>query len=80
MTEMKSNLEREPDPIKHLLKAAMPRMKDDAEPARDLWPDVLRRMDREPVSVSWFDWALAGGLVALAVAFPTAIPVFLYYL
>jgi hypothetical protein len=30
--------------------------------------------------VPWFDWALAGGVAAFAVAFPVSIPVLLYYL
>jgi hypothetical protein len=80
MTEMNHNLNKESERIKELLKAAVPRIAEDAEPSRDLWPDVLRRLDREPVKVPWFDWALVGGLVVLAAAFPTAIPVFLYYL
>lgn len=86
MTKMNHNLNHEKDRmpeserIEELLKAAVPRIAEDAEPKRDLWPDVLRRMDREPVRVPWFDWALAGGLIALAAAFPTAIPVFLYYM
>ncbi|MFZ0302755.1 MAG: hypothetical protein WAL75_08720 [Terracidiphilus sp.] len=85
MTETKTNSDHESNRIpesermKDLLKASVPRIADDA-PTRDLWPDVLRRIDREQVSVPWFDWALVGGLVALVVAFPTAIPVFLYYL
>jgi hypothetical protein len=52
----------------------------DAEPARDLWPDVLRRLDATPASPPWYDLALAGGLVALTAFFPAAIPVFLYFL
>jgi hypothetical protein len=76
MTEMN----HESDRMKNLLKAAVPRIADDAEPSRDLWPDVLKRMDRSPSRVPWFDWALAAGLVALAAAFPSAIPVLLYYL
>jgi hypothetical protein len=80
MTEMNHNLNHESERIEELLKAAVPRIAEDAEPRRDLWPDVLRRMDREPARVPWFDWALAAGLVALAATFPTAIPVFLYYL
>jgi hypothetical protein len=31
-------------------------------------------------AVPWFDWALAGGVALLAVAFPAAVPVLLYYL
>jgi hypothetical protein len=80
MTEMKPNLNHESDRMKPLLRAAMPRIAEDAEPSRDLWPDVLRRMSRKTEKVPWFDWALAGGLVALVAAFPSAIPVILYYL
>lgn len=54
------------------------------EPSRDLWPEVLRGISAGPAlqvkSVPWFDWALAGGLLAFAAAFPAAIPVVLYYL
>ncbi len=67
-----------------LLKSAIPRMDDDAELPRDLWPAMLRRMDepsaRGVASVPWFDWALAGGLVAFAAIAPRTIPVILYYL
>ncbi len=80
MTEKKPNLDHESDPIKELLKAAMPRVAEDAAPSRDLWLEVLRKMDREPVRIPWFDWVLVGGLVVLAAVFPSAIPVFLYYL
>jgi len=80
MTEIKPRSSDESERIEELLKAAVPRTADEAEPARDLWPDVLRRMDREPVSVPWFDWALVGGLVALVAAFPSAVPVILYYM
>ena len=73
--------------IKELLKQALPPVVPDGEPARDLWPQVLRRLDQEPVairalprSMPWFDWALIAGLVVFAVSFPATIPVFLYYL
>jgi hypothetical protein len=79
--------------IKQLLKQALPPVAPDAEPARDLWPAVLRRLDTEGAptrarpeqsalhqSPPWFDWALAAGLVVFAIAFPATIPVFLYYL
>lgn len=64
--------------------SALPRVGDDAGLDRDLWPAMLRRMDRESVRgaarVPWFDWALAGGLVAFAAIVPRTIPVILYYL
>jgi hypothetical protein len=75
------------DRIKRLLQQAMPPVDAGAEPRHDLWPSVLRRLDRSavpyrslPISVPLLDWALLAGLVALAVVFPATIPVFLYYL
>jgi len=73
---------------KQLLKQALPPVASNAEPERDLWPAVLRRLDEDAVAprcatsqpVPWFDWALLGGLVVFAVSFPATIPVFLYYL
>jgi hypothetical protein len=76
------------DRIKQLLKQTLPPVQANAEPERDLWPAVLRRLDEDAVaprratlqSVPWFDWALLGGLVVFTVSFPAIIPVFLYYL
>jgi hypothetical protein len=75
------------DRMKKLLQQALPPVKDDAEPGRDLWPDVLRRLDAETASPgwawldgAWFDGALAAGVVGLVAIFPSAIPVLLFYL
>jgi hypothetical protein len=71
------------DRIRQLLKQTLPPVESSAEPERDLWPAVLRRLDanRTPrYMVPWFDWALLGGLAVFAVSFPATIPVFLYYL
>jgi hypothetical protein len=65
--------------IKKLLKDSLPPI-GDAEPPRDLWPQMLRRLDARTVSVPWFDWALAGGLAVFTLALPASIPVLLYYL
>ena len=70
--------------MKKLLRQALPPMNSDAGPGRDLWPDVLRRMDvNSGASVSpgwaWFDGALAAGIVGLVAIFPAVIPMFLYY-
>jgi hypothetical protein len=72
---------------RQLLKQALPPVERNAEPERDLWPAVLRRLDadavrRQPISFSvpWFDWALLGGLAVFVASFPATIPVFLYYL
>jgi hypothetical protein len=71
------------DRIKQLLKQTLPPVESNAEPERDLWPAVLRRLDGDVAqrkAVPWFDWALLGGLAVFAVSFPATIPVFLYYL
>jgi len=78
------------DRIKELLKSALPPVEPGAEPSRDLWPAVLRRLDAGsapthadsalPLSLPWFDWALIAGLAVFAASFPATIPVFLYYL
>jgi hypothetical protein len=68
----------EQEKMKRLLRKALAPV--DVEPVRDLWPAVLRRIDEGQAAPPWFDWALAGGLVALGALFPAAIPMFLYYL
>lgn len=70
------------DRMKQMLKQALPPVAD-VEPARDLWPAFLRRLDDKPAQSLpwlWFDWALAGGLVAFVALVPASIPVLLYYL
>jgi hypothetical protein len=73
--------------MKQLLKQAVRPVETDAEPARDLWPAVITRLDEhaaaEPAGRSWWVWldgALVAGLVALGVSFPATIPLLLYYL
>jgi hypothetical protein len=77
------------DYMKKLLRQALPPVKGDAGPGRDLWPDVQRRLDAISVvsatlsgarGWAWFDGALLAGLVALIAIFPSVIPLFLYYL
>jgi hypothetical protein len=68
------------DRIKQLLKKALPPADSDAEPSRDLWPAVLRRLDAQPAAAPWYDWALLAGIAVLTVCFPAAIPLLLYYL
>jgi hypothetical protein len=65
--------------IRELLKQAMaPRR--DTELRRDLWPEMLKRLDQRSAPVPWFDWALAGLLGAALIFFPGAIPALLYHL
>jgi hypothetical protein len=75
--------------LKKLLREALPPVDGDAAPERDLWPAMLRRLDAESAALAsqgfargwaWFDGALAASLVGLAVLFPAAIPLALYYL
>jgi hypothetical protein len=67
--------------VERLLQQALPRIEDDAELGRDLWPAMLRKLEeRRKVHVPWFDWVLAGGLAAVLAVFPAWIPVLLYYL
>jgi hypothetical protein len=70
--------------IKKRLRQALPPVNGDQGPEKDLWPNILRRLDagpRLPMSPwAWFDIALLAGLFGVAALFPTAIPVLLYYL
>jgi hypothetical protein len=75
------NREQGTEGVERLLRQALPRIADDNELDRDLWPAMLRRLDeRRTVHVPWFDWALAGGLAAVLALFPAWIPMLLYYL
>ena len=81
--------EHDQDRMKKLLQQALPPMKDDAEPERNLWPAMQRRLaanyTTKPVvqplfNWAWFDGALAASLLGLAACFPASIPLLLYYL
>jgi hypothetical protein len=65
--------------LQALLKQAIAPVKDTELP-RDLWPEMLKKLDRQPVRVPWFDWALAAILSAALLLFPGAIPALLYHL
>jgi hypothetical protein len=73
-----TNEENEKD-LQALLKREFPRLQD-AEPQRDLWPQMLRRLDAQPLRVPWFDWLLAAAVAAALLLFPNAIPALLYQL
>ena len=59
------------------LRKAMPPL-GNAELRQDLWPRMLRRLDRAPKRVPWLDWALAALLLASFFVFPQAVLGFLY--
>jgi hypothetical protein len=65
--------------IKELLRQALAPLKD-TELRRDLWPQMLRKLDEQPSRVPWFDWALAAILCAVLLLFPGTIPALLYHL
>lgn len=73
--------------IKQLLKHSLPPVNSGAEPQRDLWPGVMRRLDDSAAGEVrarrlwvWLDAALLAGLVVLGASFPATIPLLLYYL
>jgi hypothetical protein len=66
--------------LRELLKQAIAPAKN-TELSRDLWPQMLQRLDRQQtVRVPWFDWALAALLSAALLLFPGLIPALLYHL
>ncbi len=52
----------------------------DRELKRDLWPDMLRRLEQPPVRIPWWDWALAAALLLGLLWLPETIPAVLYLL
>jgi hypothetical protein len=68
--------------MKELLKQSISPVQD-AELRRDLWPQMLRKLDEQPLvvaTVPWFDWALAALASAALILFPGIIPALLYHL
>ena len=65
--------------LRALLKKAVPAVRD-PEPRRDLWPQMLLRMEESSLRISWMDWALAAILLAGFFLFPQAILAVLYHL
>ncbi len=47
---------------------------------RDLWPQVLRKLDAGHVGVPWYDWALVGLSAVMFLAFPRLVLLFAYHL
>lgn len=84
--------ELEQKKVAELLKQSFPSV--DRESRRDLWPEVLRRLNDHPASrpwfaamfspanlaaVPWFDWALLAVLVLGVCIYPKSIPIWLYH-
>jgi hypothetical protein len=68
--------------IREKLRDAVPlnELENGTELRRDLWPDMLRRLERPQVRVPWFDWALLATAGAAAIFFPALVPALLYHL
>jgi hypothetical protein len=47
---------------------------------RDLWPEVLRKLEARPAGVPWYDWALISLSATVFLFFPQLILVFVYHL
>jgi hypothetical protein len=76
------NKEENHKEIKEFLKQAIPPAQH-TELQRDLWPQMLRKLEEQPPvmgAVPWFDWALAAILSAVLFFFPGSIPALLYHL
>jgi hypothetical protein len=67
------------DDLRDLLKQSIPPAAD-PELRRDLWPQMLEKLSRQPIRVPWFDWALAALAGAALIFFPGVIPALLYHL
>jgi hypothetical protein len=52
----------------------------DRELKRDLWPEMLRRLEQPRLRVPWWDWALAAALFLCLLLFPQTILAVLYLL
>ena len=64
--------------IRNALKQSLPSV--NTELARDLWPDVLRKLDVHSVRVPWYDWVLIGLSTSVFLFFPRLIFIFAYHL
>ncbi len=64
--------------IREALKQSFPPA--NTELRRDLWPDVLRRIDAESLAVPWYDWALIALSTGAVFFFPQLVLVFAYNL
>ena len=47
---------------------------------RDLWPQMLRRLEERSTGVPWFDWALLALAAVCLFLVPDTIPLLLYHL
>ena len=77
--DMDSKTQENEKELQALLQREFPPLQN-AELQRDLWPQMLRRLDARPLRLPWFDWVLAAAVAAALLLFPNAIPALLYQL
>lgn len=70
--------EHRDEKIRELLKQSIGST--NAELERDLWPQMLRRLEERSAAVPWFDWALLALVAVWLVLVPDTIPLLLYHL
>jgi len=71
--------EHEVNEMKKLLQRAV-KATGQAEPQRDLWPAMLRKLSEKAVRVPWWDWVLLAGTSLVLCFFPGMVPALLYHL
>jgi len=67
------------DRIREALKSVFPPPAH-PEPRRDLWPQMLSRMEAPATRVPWLDWAVAAFSALLLLSLPGAAQILLYFL
>jgi hypothetical protein len=70
--------EDDDEQIREALKRSFPPV--DQELHRDLWPAMLRRLEKPARVVPWYDWALAAALVGMLLFFPKLALLLAYHL
>ena len=72
-------MNEEDEKLQQMLRASIGPVKRELD--RDLWPEMLRRLNEKSPGVPWYDWALLAVLAVWLLFFsPGMIPVFLYHL
>jgi hypothetical protein len=64
--------------IRELLKQSIRPAKEELQ--RDLWPQMLHRLEGRSGAVPWFDWALLALAALFLMLVPSTIPLLLYHL
>jgi hypothetical protein len=72
-------MKREEENLGTLLRSVIPPITDSAV-QRDLWPDILRKLDTRMAPPSWRDWALLALLGGWVLFYPEGLLQLLYHL